>query len=53
VVIEMTMHARGRESAVTLSEFIGHVWTLRDRKLLRNEPFREAEQALRAAGLSS
>jgi ketosteroid isomerase-like protein len=53
VVIEMTMHARGRESGVTLSEFTGHVWTLRNGKLVRNQPFRDAQQALRAAGLST
>jgi ketosteroid isomerase-like protein len=46
VVIEMTMHARGRGSGVTLSEFTGHVWTLRDGKLLRNQPSRAADQAL-------
>ena len=52
VVIEMTMHARGRESGASLSVFAGHVWTLRNGKLLRNQPFREPEQAPRAAGLS-
>jgi hypothetical protein len=53
VVIEMTMHARGRGKGVTLAAFAGHVWTPRHGKLLRNQAFREAEQALRAAGLSS
>jgi ketosteroid isomerase-like protein len=50
VAIVMTMHMRGKESGVTLSERTGHVWTLRDSKLLRNRPFREAEQALREVG---
>jgi ketosteroid isomerase-like protein len=53
VVIEMTMHARGRESGASLSVFAGHLWTLRNGKLLRNRPFREPEQALRAAGVTS
>jgi ketosteroid isomerase-like protein len=52
VVIEMTMHARGRESGAPIAVFAAHVWTLREGKLLRNQPFREPEQALRATGLS-
>jgi ketosteroid isomerase-like protein len=52
VVIEMTMHARGRESGAPLQEFAAHIWTLKDGKLLRNEPFREPKEALRAAGLT-
>jgi ketosteroid isomerase-like protein len=51
VVIEMTMHARGRQSGATLSEFTGHVWTLRNGKLLRNQPFRRPEEVRRAAGV--
>jgi ketosteroid isomerase-like protein len=52
VVIEMTMHARGRGSGAPLSEFAAHIWTLKDGKLLRNQPFREPESAMRAASLS-
>jgi ketosteroid isomerase-like protein len=52
VAIVMTMHARGRESGAPLSERMGHIWTLKDGKLLRNQPYRESEQALRALGLS-
>jgi hypothetical protein len=52
IVIEMTMHARGRESGAPIAVFAAHVWTLRDGKLLRNQPFREPEQALQATGLS-
>jgi ketosteroid isomerase-like protein len=48
VIIEMTMHARGRESGMPLSEFAAHIWTLRDGKLLRNELFRDPGQAARA-----
>jgi ketosteroid isomerase-like protein len=51
VAILMTMHVRGKESGATLSERTGHVWTLRDGKLRHNEPYREADEALRALGL--
>jgi ketosteroid isomerase-like protein len=52
VAIVMTMHMRGKESGAALSERTGHIWTLRDSKLLRNEPFREPEQALLEVGAS-
>ena len=51
IVIEMTMHARGRESGLPIAVFAAHIWTLKDGKLLRNQPFREPEPAERAAGL--
>jgi ketosteroid isomerase-like protein len=51
VEIEMTMRARGRESGAPIVAFAAHIWTLRNGKLLRNEPFREREPAVRAAGL--
>ena len=51
VVIEMTMHARGRGSGAPLAEFAAHIWTLKEGRLLRNEPFRDHDEALRAAGL--
>jgi ketosteroid isomerase-like protein len=50
VAIVMTMSGSGRESAARFSERIGHVWTLMDGKLLRNEPFRDADQALVEVG---
>jgi ketosteroid isomerase-like protein len=53
VAIVMTMHMRGKESGAPLSERTGHIWTLRNGKLLRNEPFREPEPALREVGASS
>jgi ketosteroid isomerase-like protein len=53
VVIEMTMHARGKGSGAPLSDFAAHIWTLKDARLLRNQPFRERQQALQAAGLSN
>jgi ketosteroid isomerase-like protein len=52
VAIVMTMHARGRESGAALSELAGHVWALRDGRLLRNELYREPEEALRSVGAS-
>ena len=52
VAIVMTMHMRGKESGAALSERTGHIWTLRESKLLRNQPFREPEQALREVGES-
>jgi ketosteroid isomerase-like protein len=51
VAIVMTMHVRGKESGATLSERTGHVWTLRDGKLRRNDPYREPDEALRALGV--
>lgn len=51
VAIVMTMHWRGRESGTAFSERTGHVWTLREGRLLRNEPFRDPEDALRALGV--
>jgi ketosteroid isomerase-like protein len=52
VVIVMTMHFRGKESGAALSDSTAHVWTFRDGKLLRNQPYRDHEQALRAVGAS-
>jgi ketosteroid isomerase-like protein len=52
VAIVMTMHVRGRESGAELSERTGHVWTVRDGLLLRNELFRDPDEALREVGAS-
>jgi steroid delta-isomerase-like uncharacterized protein len=52
VAIVMTMHARGKGSGAGIAERTAHIWTLEDGKLLRNEPYREPEQALRDLGLS-
>ena len=43
VAILMTMHMRGKESGAPLSQRTGHVWTLKDGKLLRNQPFRDPD----------
>jgi ketosteroid isomerase-like protein len=50
VVIEMTMHMRGKGSGAALSERTAHIWTLRDSKLLRNQPLRESDHPARASG---
>jgi ketosteroid isomerase-like protein len=52
VAIVMTMHASGKGSGATLAERTAHIWTLRDGKLARNQPYREPEQALMDLGLS-
>jgi ketosteroid isomerase-like protein len=51
VAIVMTMHVRGKESGAILSERTDHVWTLKDGRLLRNQPFREPGGALRDLGV--
>jgi ketosteroid isomerase-like protein len=52
VAIVMTMHMRGKGSGAALSERTGHIWTLRNSKLLRNQPFRDPEEALGELGAS-
>ena len=51
VAIVMTMHVRGKESGATWSEQTGHVWTLTDGKLRRNEPYRDPDDAWREVGI--
>ena len=41
-----------RVRGAPLSEFAAHLWFLRNGKLLRNENFRDPEEAARAVGLS-
>jgi ketosteroid isomerase-like protein len=52
VAIVMTMRARGKESGVWLAERTAHVWTVRAGRLLRNEPYRNPDEAMRAVGLT-
>jgi ketosteroid isomerase-like protein len=52
VAIVMSMHVRGKESGAILSARTDHIWTLKDGRLFRNEPFREPGAALRALGVS-
>ncbi len=51
VAIVMSMHVRGKGSGAVLSERTDHVWTLKDGRLLRNEPFGEPGAALRELGI--
>jgi ketosteroid isomerase-like protein len=51
VAIVMHMHARGKESGAILSERADHVWTIKDGKLLRNQPFRVPGEAIRELGV--
>jgi ketosteroid isomerase-like protein len=51
VAIVMTMRARGKESGLELTQRTAHIWTLGDGRLLRNEHYREPEDALRELGL--
>ena len=50
VGISMTMHVVGKESGAGFSVRTGHVWTIRNGKLLSNKPFRDADEALRTVG---
>jgi hypothetical protein len=51
VAIVMSMHARGKESGAILSQRTDHIWTLKDGRLLHNEPFRVPGEALRELGI--
>jgi ketosteroid isomerase-like protein len=53
VAIVLTMRARGKESGAELTERTAHIWTVRDGRLVRNELYREPEQALRELGLAA
>lgn len=50
VIIQMTMYARGKSSGAPLADYAAHLWTLKDGKLLHNQPFRNREDANRARG---
>jgi ketosteroid isomerase-like protein len=51
VAILMTMHVRGKESGLVLTDRAGHVWTLKDGLLWRNALYRDPDEALLAVGL--
>lgn len=53
VAIEMSMHVRGKESGAILSTRTDHIWTLKEGKLLRNDPFRAPGEALRELGVDA
>ena len=51
VVVDTTMHARGRTTGIETAQRAFLVWTLREGLLIGLETFAEREQAVEAAGL--
>jgi ketosteroid isomerase-like protein len=52
IVVFVRMRLRPRGSSAIVENLIGHLWTMRDGKVLRFEVFPEREKALEAVGLS-
>jgi ketosteroid isomerase-like protein len=52
VVVIATWHGRGRSSAVVVERRMGYIWTVRARRIVRFEWFREAAAELAAAGIA-
>ena len=52
VLVDTTMHARGRTTGIDTEQRAFLIWTLRDGLVTGVETFAERGQALRAAGLS-
>jgi uncharacterized protein len=50
IVVVIRSVARGRTSGAQVEGRLAHLWTLRDGKVIRFQPFRSREDALRAAG---
>lgn len=50
VLVNTTLHARGRTTGIAAEQHAFVLWTLRKGKLLRAEAFVERDQALEAAG---
>ena len=51
IVVPFVVHARGRESGVSVERRWAHVWTLRDGHVVRFEVHLDVASALRAVGL--
>jgi ketosteroid isomerase-like protein len=51
VVAMVTIRGKGRASGIEVEERSGHVWRIRDGKVVSFHAFDEPEQALAAAGL--
>jgi uncharacterized protein len=51
VVVMARVSGRGRESGLELKMRVAHLWTVRDRKVVRGEVYRTADEALQAAAL--
>jgi len=52
VVVELHERGRGKGSGVPLERLWAWLWTFRNGKLIRIEPFRSTQAALEAAGLA-
>jgi uncharacterized protein len=52
IVVFVLVRSRPRGSSAVVENRIGHLWTMRDGKVVRFEIFPEREKALEAAGLS-
>jgi ketosteroid isomerase-like protein len=52
VLVFIRFQARGRTASLELDEKWAHLVTLRDRKIVRLQSFRDRDEALEAAGLS-
>jgi uncharacterized protein len=52
IVVFVRMRFRPRGSSALVENRIGHLWTMRDGKVVRFEVFPEREKALEAVGLS-
>ena len=51
IVVFVLVRSRPRGSSAVVENRIGHLWTMRDGKVVRFEIFPERERALEAAGL--
>jgi ketosteroid isomerase-like protein len=51
IVTAITVHARGRDSRLEISQRLFHVMELRDHRILRMREYLDRHQALEAAGL--
>ena len=52
VLVVVQTSARGRASGAVLERTVAHVWTLRDRRVLRMQSYEHQQDALEAVGLS-
>src|SRR3954469_22626079 len=52
VVALVRIRRRIRGSTAEIEHFVGHLWTIRDRRLIRGQAFAKREEALAAAGIS-
>jgi len=52
VVVTLHFTGRGKGSGITMDDTDGHVFTIRDGKIVRWRGFNDRKEALEAAGLS-